>query len=169
MSDRFLHAYAYDYEIFSSLVNFIFIYTVLQHLVSGRCLIPMAPNAKLSLPAELVARFVPTTNCWPKIYGQTKPSTLILQEHDGPSCSYSASNGTGNAIDKMVPIENVNQETITFFNEHDDANETRNLNLEEIEHTETKKTASCFSGMISRAIRSIRKKFRRSRSRSAQI
>ena len=123
----------------------------------------MAPNVRLSLPAELIAPFVPTTNCLPKIYGQTGPSTLGLRD----SCS-TASIGTGNAVDRIIPIENINQEH-TLFNEDDDADETRNWSFEEIELIETEQTVSCFSGMISRAIRSIRKKFRRSRSRSSQI
>ena len=133
-------------------------------------------NATLSLPFKPIATFVPMPYCMSAVNGQNGPPRLELPKHDESSSS-TALSGTSNDVGNQKPTsflnENeyvgekvcfhlVNQEPTIFLKKENDNAEIRNLSLKEAE-PETEKTVSCFSAMIARSLRSIRKKLLRAR------
>ena len=130
-------------------------------------------NAKLSLPSEPITTFVPTAYCMSAIYGQNGPPSLEFPKHDDSSCS--TVSGTSNDVGNQEPatflkkendvkktcFDPVHQEA-SFLKKENDVAEIINLSAKETE-AETEKTVSCFSAMIARSLRSIRKKLRRAR------
>ena len=112
------------------------------------------------------------------IYGQNGAPSLEFSKHDDSSCPTAVS-GTSNDVGIQEPatflkkkndvkktcFDPVHQEA-SFLKKENDVAEIINLSAKETE-AETEKTVSCFSAMIARSLRSIRKKLRGAR-RSGQ-